>query len=154
MESHEVIREALDKVGAKVVAQELNLSYSTVSKWGEIPPKEGERGSGARNPLDRIWMLYEATSHRPILDWLCNQAGGYFVENPPHEKSRKKAKEFVAQTRDMVRKFYKLLEVFSESYENDGKIDQQESENIRAEWEKLKSTVASLVNACEKGYYY
>lgn len=154
MESYDVVREALDKVGAKTVAHEMNLSYSTVSKWGEIPPKEGEKGSGSRNPLDRVAMLYEATKHRPVIDWLCAQAGGFFVDNPPAEKSRERAKEFVAQTREMVREFYKLLEVVSESYENDGRIDESESEKIRSEWEKLKTTVASLVYACEQGYYY
>ncbi len=154
MESYDVVREALDKVGAKVVAHEMNLSYSTVSKWGEVPPKEGERGSGSRNPLDRICMLYKATEHRPIIEWLCSQAGGFFVDNPPREKSREIAKDYVAHTREMVRNFYKLLEVVSESYENDGKIDEKESESIRTEWEKLKATVASLVYACEQGYYY
>ena len=154
MESYDVVRDALDTIGAKAVAQDMNLSYSTVSKWGEIPPKEGERGSGSRNPLDRVCMLYEATKHLPIVEWLCEKAGGFFVPNPPCQVSRETAKEFVAQTRGMVREFYKLLEVVSESYENDGRIDEEESLKIRHEWENLKGTVASLVYACEQGYYY
>jgi hypothetical protein len=153
LESHEIVRDALDKVGAKVVAQEMNLSYSTVSKWGEVPPKEGEKGSGSRNPLDRVDALYRVTKHRPVIDWLCKRADGFFVENPPLERSKEIAKEFVAHTREMVREFYRLLEVVSESYENDGKIDDDESVKIRAEWEKLKSTVASFVAACEHQYY-
>lgn len=154
MESYEILRDALDKIGAKAVAQDMSLSYSTVSKWGEVPPQEGEKGSGSRNPLDRVWMLWESTKHRPIVEWLCEKADGYFVENPPCEKSREIAKEYVAHTREMVRSFYKLLEVVSESYENDGRIDENESKTIRAEWEKLKTTVASLVFACEQGYYF
>ena len=153
MESYDVVREALDKVGTKAVAQDMNLSYSTVSKWGEIPPKEGEKGSGTRNPLDRVRMLYEVTKHLPIVEWLCNKAGGFFVTNPPCNRNRKITKEFVAQTREMVRDFYKLLEAISESYEDDGKIDGREAERIRSEWESLKSTLGTFVNACEQGYY-
>jgi hypothetical protein len=153
LQSHEVVREALDKVGAKVVAQEMGLSYSTVSKWGEVPSKEGEKGSGSRNPLDRVDALYQVTKHKPVIEWLCNRAGGFFVENPPCERSKELAKEFVAHTREMVREFYRLLEVFSESFENDGRIDEEEAKRIRTEWEKLKSIVASFVFACEKQYY-
>lgn len=153
MESYEVLRDALDKVGAKAVAQSMSLSYSTVSKWGEVPPQEGEKGSGSRNPLDRVCRLYEATEHLPLIEWLCSRAGGFFVENAPADKCQDVAREFVARTREMVRSFYKLLEVVSESYENDGIIDQQESDQIRTEWNKLKSTVESFVHACEDGYY-
>jgi len=153
LESYDIIREALDKAGTKTVAHEMNLSYSTVSKWGEIPPKEGEKGSGSRNPLDRVCALYNVTKHKPIIDWLCQSAGGYFVENPPFNNDKETAREYVAQTRDIVRRFYRLLEVVSESYENDGKIDDGESLNIRSEWENLKCVAGSFVNACEKGYY-
>ncbi len=153
MESYEVLRDALDKVGAKVVAQDLSLSYSTVSKWGEVPPQEGEKGSGSRNPLDRVCMLYESTKHIPLIEWLCNRAGGFFVASAPAGKCDDVAREFVARTREMVREFYKLLEVVSESYENDGLIDQKESDEIRTEWDKLKSTVESFVHACEDGFY-
>jgi len=153
LESYEILREALDQVGAKAVAQDMNLSYSTVSKWGEVPPQEGEKGSGSRNPLDRVAALYEATNHLPLIEWLCEKAGGFFVTNPPAKKAEAHSKEFVAQTREMVREFYKLLEVVAESYENDGLIDEEESDKIRGEWENLKSTVATFVHACEEGYY-
>ena len=153
MESFEVLRDALDTVGAKAVAQDMNLSYSTVSKWGEVPPQEGEKGSGSRNPLDRVCMLYEVTKHLTLIEWLCSKADGFYVANPPKEKSEDLAREFVARTREMVRDFYKLLEVVSESYENDGLIDEQESNKIRIEWDKLKSTLESFVHACEEGCY-
>ena len=120
---------------------------------GEIPPKEGEKGSGSRNPLGRVWTLYEVTQHLALIEWLCKRAEGYFVANPPAEKSEEIDREFVAQTREMVRDFYKLLEVVSESYENDGLIDEEESQKIRAEWDKLKSTVECFVHSCEQGYY-
>lgn len=153
LESHEIVRDALDRVGTKVVAQKMNLSYSTVSKWGEVPPQGEERGSGSRNPLDRAGLLYEVTKHLPIIKWFCREAGGFFVANPPAEKSPEIAREFVAQTRDVVREFYRLIEVMSESYENDGRIDERESESIRSAWEKLKSIAESFVHACEQGYY-
>ena len=56
-------------------------------------------------------------------------------------------------TRRIVREFSDLLDVLTESIENDGVIDLKEAESIRTEWEKLKSSAESFVSACEKGLY-
>ena len=68
MESHEVLRQAIEPIGAKKAAHELRVSSSLVYKWCE------EDTSGARNPLDRIKSLIECTGSRTPVEWLCRQA--------------------------------------------------------------------------------
>ena len=41
------------------------------------------------------------------------------------------------------------LEVISQSYDNDKKIDSKEANMIRKEWEDLKGVGESFVKACE-----
>jgi hypothetical protein len=41
----------------------------------------------------------------------------------------------------------------SKSIADDGKIDTEEAEKIRKEWEELKEATESFVVACEKGIY-
>ncbi len=43
--------------------------------------------------------------------------------------------------------------IMTASIENDGVIDLIEAENIRVEWEQMKSSAESFVVACEKGLY-
>ena len=56
-------------------------------------------------------------------------------------------------TRWIVREFSDLLDGLTESIENDGKIDLDEAEKIRIEWEELKSSAESFAISCEKGLY-
>ena len=64
MESHEVMREVLKKTSAKQIAAEMELSLSLIYKWAE--PPEGDSGSGASSPLDRVGQLIRITSDARI----------------------------------------------------------------------------------------
>lgn len=70
MQSHELLREVLQKTSAKQVAADLGLSLSMIYKWAE--PDRGE-GSGTANPLDRLEALCEA---RAIPGWSSGFVGG------------------------------------------------------------------------------
>jgi hypothetical protein len=73
------------------------------------------------------------------------------VANVPTEECD--AIPLLHMTRLIVREFSDLLDVLTESIENDGVIDLKEAGNIRIEWEKLKSSAESFVTSCEKGIY-
>jgi hypothetical protein len=77
VKSHEVIERAVEARGPKHVASELGVSLSLVYKWAEPVEK-----SGTINPLDRAAQLMNATDAPVLAQWLCEQAGGYFVKNP------------------------------------------------------------------------
>jgi len=83
VKSWEVLRNAVERVGVKTVAAKLNLSAALVYKWCQEPPSVAvPTASGARNPLDRLGAIIEATADQPLVNWLCARAGGFFVANP------------------------------------------------------------------------
>ncbi len=147
--SHEVLKKSVSDLGVKSVASDLGLSTSLIYKWCQ--PNDSEDASGADNPLDRLARVYELTGDRGPIDWLCQQADGYFVENAPTEDIDKIP--LLHMTRRIVREFSGLLDVLTESVENDDVVDLDEAASIRTEWEELKSTAESFVCACEKGVY-
>lgn len=149
MNSHEVIKKSVSDLGVKSVASDLGLSTSLIYKWCQ--PNDREEASGADNPLDRLAKVFELTGDTGPIEWLCRQADGYYVPNIPTEDID--AIPLLHMTRRVVREFSDLLDVLTESIENDGKIDLAEAERIRVEWEKLKSSAESFVTACEKGTY-
>lgn len=145
MESHEVLRQVVEPLGAKRIAHELRVSTSLVYKWCE------EDTSGARNPLDRLLKLYEVTEDRRAVEWLCHQADGYFVANP--ETNEESEFELLSHTQQMLSKFSELLRIISESMADDGHIDAKESKQIRQQWDRLKGYAESFVAGCERGSY-
>ena len=64
----------------KKVAAALKVSPALVYKWCEPPEgAEDPDASGAKNPLDRVRELYVQTKEKDLINWLCHEAGGFFV---------------------------------------------------------------------------
>ena len=145
MESHQVIRAALEKVHVKEVADKMGLSLSLVYKWGER--QDSESKSGSANPLDRVKELYEHTQDDHIVQWLCNKADGYFVKNPP--TSKKPGREVMPATQQIVQQFADLLSAISHAA-SDNCISKEEAKYIRHEWDELKRLTERFVNWCEQ----
>lgn len=153
MKSWDVLREAVDRVGAKAVAAKLNLSTALVYKWCQEPRSEDEPdASGARNPLDRLQTLYLATQDPRIINWLCSAADGFYVPNPSVRPGQEEG-QLLAITQRVVQDFGELLTDISRSIENDGQIMEDEADTIRQSWERLKSQAECFVVACEQGLY-
>jgi len=149
MESYEVLKEAIGKVGAKSVASDMGLSPSLIYKWCQ--PKDDEGSSGADNPLDRLAKVYECTGDTRIAQWMCEKMDGYFVANERQDKY--KEVPLIQATQSILHEFSDLLRVVSESIENDGLITGDEAVKIRKEWEELKSITEGFVRACEDGTF-
>ncbi len=145
MESHEVIREAFKKCGPKEISAEMGLSLSLVYKWAQ---PNTELGSGSRNPLDRVNQLRELTKDGGLIQWLCQQAGGYFVRNPTSYCEQ--GFEVVPATNEIVQQFADLLSTISQAAV-DNSITDEESEEIRQVWEQLKGFTEGFVRCCEEG---
>lgn len=154
MKSHEVLRQTIESVGTKQVASDLKVSSSLVYKWCAEPlDDDGERDpSGARNPLDRVIQMCESTGDRRAVEWLCTEVGGYFVESPEVDLSEI-PNECIRQTQSLLAKFSTLLQVISESIANEGRIDNDESRQIRTQWHQLQSQGEAFVRACEGGLF-
>lgn len=145
MESHEVIREALERTSAKEVANQLGVSLSLVYKWCGLDPRDGGATS---NPLERARQLYESTGHEPLVQWLCHKAEGVFVRNPP--TGRRPGREVMPATQEIVQKFADLLAAISQAAA-DNRISDAEAKSIRREWDELKSHTERFVKWCEAG---
>jgi len=149
MDSYEVLKKSVSELGVKSVASDLGLSTSLIYKWCQ--PSDSADASGADNPLDRLIRIHELTGDTGPIEWVCQKADGYFVPNVAAQDID--AIPLLHMTRRIVREFSELLDVLTESIENDGVIDLKEADSIRAEWENLKSSAESFVAACEKGLY-
>lgn len=153
-DSHAVLKKAIDKVGAKVVAREFGMSESLVYKWCQAKPdEESYRQGGAINPLDRIQKLYELTRDLEMVSWVCQVADGYFVKNPSSKKTAKNIGNVLTTMQGIIREFAETLDAISTSYDNDRKIGPKEAAKIRKEWEELKALTEAFVKECESGKY-
>jgi hypothetical protein len=87
---------------------------------------------------------------RPI-DWLCRQSNAYRVENIP--ASEQPPEPVLRSTQTILKEFSDVLEAVSDSYANENRIDAEEAQRIRKEWEELKQVAEAFVRACEEGVY-
>lgn len=147
MESHELLREVLQKANPKMISAEMGLSLSLIYKWAE--PLE-EKGSGAANPLDRIDALMRCTSDVRIIQWLCQRAGGFFIHNP--KTGQPHAPDIIPATNQIVQEFADLLLVVAHAA-TDSQISHKEAEMIRERWEELKTVTEGFVQSCEDGTF-
>jgi hypothetical protein len=147
MHSHEVMREVLKKTSAKQIAAEMRLSLSLIYKWAEKP--EDESGSGAGSPLDRVGELIRITGDARVAQWVCEQAGGFFIRNPQHLP---RIQPLIPITNDIVHEFADMLATIAASSE-DNVITKDEAKKIRARWEELKTVTEGFVAACESGNF-
>jgi hypothetical protein len=149
MDSCDVLREAVNRVGAKFVAADMKLSSSLIYKWCQT--KIGGDCGGVDNPLDRIDKICRITEDIGPVVWLCERFGGYFVENEEIENGT--FRPLLKVTQEILVSFSELLEQVSKSIQDDGREDKAEAIRIRKEWEELKRVTESFVNACESGVY-
>ncbi|MDD2764466.1 MAG: hypothetical protein PHE83_10880 [Opitutaceae bacterium] len=145
MQSHELLRDVLQKISAKQVSAELGLSLSLIYKWAE-PAAEG---SGAANPLDRIEQLLKLTGDRRLAQWVCERAGGFFIANP---KANPQAIHLIPATNTIVQEFADMLAVIAAAA-TDSTITPAEAKDIRSRWEDLKSVTEGFVRCCEAGNF-
>jgi hypothetical protein len=148
MQSYELLREVFKKASAKQVAAEMGLSLSMIYKWAE-PPEEGA-GSGAVNPLDRIVALFRCTEDRRFIQWICQEAGGFFILNPKTNKPH--PSYLIPATNEIVQEFADLLSVVAAAA-SDNQITQAEAAQIRKRWEELKAVTEEFVACCEEGNF-
>ncbi len=147
MQSHELLREVYDRANVKQIAADLGLSLSLIYKWAE--PAD-DLGSGTANPLDRVAALIRSTDDPQIVQWICQEAGGFFIRNPkglwPHPLL------LVPATNQIVQDFADLLAVVAKAA-NDNHITRTEAAAIRTRWEELKSATEGFVRCCEAGNF-
>lgn len=144
MESHEVLRKALEHANPKEISSELGVSLSLVYKWAQ---RADELGSGTVNPLDRVLQIHRISGDDMVIHWLCRKAGGFFVKNP---RTGKDDFDLMPATQTIVQQFAELLTAISKSAA-DHEINAKEAATIRGEWDDLKRFTEGFVRCCEDG---
>lgn len=145
MQSHDIIKAVTTEPGIKATAARMGISASMLYKWSE--PAKGASSSGTVNPLDRILDLIKATGNPLPVQWLAQKASGTFIPNPPAGEMMQC--DVIRNTQMILKEFSDLLDVVSRSLQDDGRIDGEEAQRIRREWEHLKQTCESFVCHCE-----
>jgi len=147
MEAHEVMRDVLKRTSAKHIAAELGVSLSLVYKWAEPPDVTG--GSGTGSPLDRTGELVRVTRDARVAQWVCEQAGGFFIRNPA---GFTRTQPLIPITNDIVKEFADMLATIAIS-SADNVITEDEAKKIRRRWEELKNVTEGFVQAAESGTF-
>ena len=145
MESHELLHAVFEKKAAKEISDDLGLSTSMVYKWAQPAANEG----GIGNPLDRIEALLKSTGDERIVQWICQRAGGFFIQNP---KNAPHPHFLIPATNQIVQEFADLLAVVAATAA-DSRITPIEARQIRQRWEELKSVTEGFVACCENGNF-
>ena len=97
-----------------------------------------------------VAALYRCSRDEKILQWLCQQAGGFYIKNP---KTHHAHPDFlIPATNEIVQEFADLLAVIA-SAAADNQISGKEAKTIRARWEELKSVTETFVACCEEGNF-
>ena len=131
MQSHELLREIFQKCSPKEVAAALGLSVSMIYKWAE--PPETDAGSGTSNPLDRIEALIRCSNDPRLVQWICQQAGGFFIKNPRNQRAH--PDYLIPATNEIIQEFADLLAVIATAAA-DNHITGKEASTIRERWEE------------------
>ena len=147
MKSNEVIKKAMHDLGVKRIASEMNLSPSLLYKWGQ--DDQFNAGSAA-NPMDRVVDIHKLTGDDTIIQWICNNAGGFFVKNIEVEGEH--GQKLFECTQSILKEFSEMLGAITDS-NADGEVTKVEAESIRKEWEDLKSVTEAFIVSCENGNY-
>ena len=145
MEAHDVMRTVLKTTSAKQIAAGMNLSLSLVYKWAE-PPVEGVPSG---SPLDRVGQLVRISKDPRVAQWVCEQADGFFIRNPPDQPLDR---TLIPATNDIVQEFADMLAYIAQS-SSDNVITKDEATAIRRRWEELKSVTEGFVRAAESGSF-
>ena len=147
MHAHEVMRDVLKQTSAKQIAADMGLSLSLIYKWAE--PSEDESGSGTGSPLDRVGQLIRISGDVRVAQWVCEQAGGFYIRNP-HNLPPNQA--LIPITNDIVKEFADMLATIATS-SADSVITKEEARDIRRRWEELKTVTEGFVKAAETGNF-
>ena len=108
-----------------------------------------KEGGTSGSPLDRIRDLVRSTRDPHIPQWICEEAGGFFIRNP---KTLPPNRPLIPLTNDIVQEFADMLATIAQS-SADSVITKDEAKRIRARWEELKSVTEGFVHAAEEGAF-
>jgi len=151
-DTHRILKQAVDRAGPKRISRALDVSLSLVYKWTQPPrSKKNPGASGARNPLDKLVTIFLLSEDIELVQFLCRVARGYYTSNP--NLQGKAGHSFVTATVSALNDFADLMHMAEKSLTDDGKIDEDEAQKLRKNWDRLKGRLEHFIVSCEEGAY-
>lgn len=144
MESHELIREALEKAQAKNVAKALGRSVRDVYRWAHAKTQ-----GGTRNLLDWMLAYLEETGHQASLQWLCDKRGGTFVPDHAVKTAPPTLKVATKDATDAMADCIKAVAELSAS----GTKDRAATERYLAAFQEVKARGGALALGLKQDIY-
>lgn len=143
MKSDEVLRAFFKKHGVKHLADALDLSEPFLYKWCQ---PDGGKATGGWNPLEGITAITQASGDVSLVQWLCQQCGGYFAPNPTAQPGM--PPDLLPATGNVMREMG-ALQLSVAVAVLDHRVSRAEAAEIRQRWEDLKTTTEAYVRQCE-----
>jgi len=130
----------------KVIADELGLSESYLTRAALPDAEDSDTGTGCRFPLKKLIPLVRSTSDYTVLDTIENALGRVGVTLPPAGKISPagiahQVIAAVAEFGDLMREVESALE--------DGKITPADRERIQAEGFQAVQAILNLISYCK-----
>ena len=144
MDSRELFRGFFKDTSPKEIAAEVGLSVSQVERWAR--PGEGYR----TNPADRMVQVMRMDRNQQLIRWLCQQADGTFVPNPPAQPLT--GTELLPATSGVMQELGLLQAVVAEAVK-DCQVSPAEAVELRQKWEVLKSDMEAYLRAGEENRF-
>jgi len=141
----EVVKEALQNnprnKTVKAIVRNFGLSQSTVYRWGEDP-----NGNGLPMPSTMIVPVSEFLGTDKIINFIAEQAGGYFIRIPINNKEFSEVSKEIAKS---LKEFGDFINASAESLE-DGTITENEIKKIEKESGEAVNSILSLVESFKR----
>ena len=151
-ESWEILQEAIPRGKRAMLAGLLDVCPDLVCKWGREPlGDENMSGTGARNPIDRVEIIYSfLKAYNPeqaklIPQYFAELAGGVFV---PLEKSGVKKMDISKAINSVFKEVAEVVQSVIKAYE-DKHVTKEELKIIVRECDEAVASLLALLKTVE-----
>lgn len=131
----------------KLIAYEMDICESYLTKHALPDPEERKTGSGCNFPLKRLVDLIKCTGNYEILDHIEEDLGRVGIFLPPPEMSDRRIYKQAMQT---VKEFGQMMSKLDE-HMVDGELTGQEIEEITNEGNGAVQAIVTLLHGLKAG---
>ena len=135
-----------NKKPLKLIAEEIGVSDSYLTRAALPDPEDSETGTGCRFPLKKLVPLIKATNDFTVLDAIENSLNRVAIVLPTSAKAS--TMDVCRLTMQSMKEFGKLVGEVEKSI-SDCKITGPENEKIQSEGFKAIQEILSLMAACK-----
>jgi len=131
----------------KQIAEDVDMSVNTVTKWGLPDQEESDTGSGWKMPVKKLTALTLSTNDYQILDHIEHQVGRVAIRLPKPNASHP---QIYRLTLKAVKEFGDLMSQVDTSLA-DNRLNDAERERVIHEGQHALQAIVNLLHALDAG---